>query len=147
MYCSELADFTTRNLQFIKYMLGICAGNYFTEKPDIEASMSSPAPDHASLTLPKTLTIKNILDVREKILSAVDNNGELVLEIADDAQVDLSFVQLVVAARSHATQKTGRVLLARPATGELREALRRGGFLDELTPDASQFWLHQEQTL
>lgn len=109
--------------------------------------MSSPAPDHTSLTLPKTLTIKNILEAHKKILSAIDNNADIVLDIADDAQVDLSFVQLVVAARSHAAEKTGRVLLARPAAGELREALRRGGFLDELTPDAAQFWLHQEQTL
>lgn len=108
--------------------------------------MPSSLPSDVSLTLPKTLTIKNILEAQEKILSAIGNKKDTILEIAEDAQVDLSFVQLVVAARKHAEEKAGRVLLARPATGELHEALKRGGFLDEMTPDAAQFWLHQEQT-
>lgn len=72
-------------------------------------------------------------------------NSTTVLDIDAAAQVDLSFVQLVTAARKQAEARAGRILLARPATGDLYDVLKRGGFLDEMTPDAAQFWLHQEK--
>ena len=106
--------------------------------------MSSLAPGDASLTLPATLTIKNILAAQEMILDALSKNTTVVLDIDAEAQTDLSFVQLVTAARKHAEAKAGRVLLARPATGDLLDVLKRGGFLDDMTADAEKFWLHQE---
>ena len=107
--------------------------------------MSSPLPGDAPLTLPATLTIKTIVAVHEMILDFLNKNTHAVLDIDDDAQVDLSFVQLVAAARKHAESRNGRVLLARPAAGDLYDVLERGGFLDEMTPDAAHFWLHQEK--
>lgn len=107
--------------------------------------MSSTLPGDAPLTLPTTLTIKNILAVQELILDHLDNNPAAILGIDGEAQVDLSFVQLVTAARKHAESRAGRLLLARPAAGDLYDVLKRGGFLDEMTPDAAHFWLHQEK--
>jgi hypothetical protein len=107
--------------------------------------MSSPLPGDAPLTLPKALTIKNILAVREIILDFLDKNTSATLDIDAEAQADLSFVQLISAARKHAESRAGRVLLARPAAGELYDVLKRGGFLDDMTPDAAYFWLHQEK--
>lgn len=106
--------------------------------------MSSTLPGDAPLTLPNALTIKNILAAQELVLASLNNNTETVLNIEEAAQVDLSFVQLVTAARSYAQTKAGQVLLARPASGDLLDVLKRGGFLDDMTPDAAQFWLHQE---
>lgn len=107
--------------------------------------MSFTLPGDAPLTLPASLTIKNILAVQELILDFLDKNTTAILEIDEEAQVDLSFVQLVTAARKHALSRDGRILLARPATGDLYDVLKRGGFLDEMTPDAAHFWLHQEK--
>lgn len=107
--------------------------------------MSSTLPGDAPLTLPTTLTIKNILAVQELILDHLDNNSAAILDIDEEAQVDLSFVQLVTAARKHAESRAGRLLLARPAARDLYDVLKRGGFLDEMTPDAAHFWLHQEK--
>ncbi|HEV7247980.1 MAG TPA: hypothetical protein VGN93_13430 [Shinella sp.] len=107
--------------------------------------MSSTLPGDPSLTLPTTLTIKNILAVQELILDCLNRNTSAVLDIDEEAQVDLSFVQLVTAARKQAEIKAGRVLLARPAAGDLYDVLKRGGFLDDMTPDAAHFWLHQEK--
>lgn len=107
--------------------------------------MSSHLPGDAPLTLPKALTIKNILTVREIILDFLDKNTSATLHIDAEAQADLSFVQLITAARKHAESRAGRVLLARPAAGELYDVLKRGGFLDDMTPDAAHFWLHQEK--
>jgi len=106
--------------------------------------MSSPLPGDAPLTLPATLTIKNILAVQELILDFLNKNTTTVLDIDEEAQIDLSFVQLVTAARKQAGMNAGRVLLARPATGDLYDVLKRGGFLDDMTPEAAHFWLHQE---
>ncbi|WP_313524982.1 hypothetical protein [Shinella sp.] len=107
--------------------------------------MSSTLSGDAPLTLPNALTIKNILAVQEIILSNLADNPATILDIDAEAQVDLSFVQLVTAARKHAEAHTNRLLLARPATGDLYDVLKRGGFLDEMTPDAAHFWLHQEK--
>ena len=107
--------------------------------------MSSTLPGDTSLTLPATLTIKNILAVQELILDFLNRNTSAVLDIDEEAQVDLSFVQLVTAARKQAEMKAGRILLARPAAGDLYDVLKRGGFLDDMTPDAAHFWLHQEK--
>jgi len=107
--------------------------------------MSSTLPGDAPLTLPTALTIKNISAVQELILSHLNNNPATILDIDAEAQVDLSFVQLVTAARKHAASRAGRLLLARPAAGDLYDVLKRGGFLDEMTSDAAHFWLHQEK--
>lgn len=107
--------------------------------------MSSTLPGDTSLTLPTALTIKNILAVQELILDFLNKNTSAVLDIDEEAQVDLSFVQLITAARKQAEMKAGRVLLARPAAGDLYDVLKRGGFLDDMTPDAAHFWLHQEK--
>lgn len=107
--------------------------------------MSSTLPVDASLTLPNALTIKNIVTAQEIILNYLANNSTAILDIDADAQVDLSFVQLVTAARKHVGSHAGSILLARPATGDLYDVLKRGGFLDEMTPDAAHFWLHQEK--
>jgi hypothetical protein len=106
--------------------------------------MSSPLPGDAPLTLPATLTIKNILAVQELILDFLNKNTTTVLDIDEEAQIDLSFVQLVTAACKQAEMKAGQVLLARPATGDFYDVLKRGGFLDDMTPEAAHFWLHQE---
>lgn len=107
--------------------------------------MSFTLPGDPPLTLPVLLNIKNILAVQGIILDHMNNNPTTILDIDDGAQVDLSFVQLVAAARKQAEARDGRILLARPAAGDLYDVLKRGGFLDEMTPDTAHFWLHQEK--
>ncbi|QRM53177.1 hypothetical protein [Sinorhizobium sp. BG8] len=98
----------------------------------------------ASFKLPATLTIRSILDVKANILSQIDENNAISLEFEDDTQVDLSFVQLLEAARTYSQLRGKTLNLAKPASGSLLDVLRRGGFLDSISPDASKFWLHQE---
>jgi len=109
--------------------------------------MSSAASGNAILSLPESLAIKNILEIKDMISDFVNKNGKAILDIPASAQVDLSFVQLVVSARGSGGDGgdgCDRVVLARPATGALYDVLERGGFLDGMTPDAAHFWLHQE---
>ncbi len=61
-------------------------------------------------------------------------------------EVDLSFVQLVVAARESARKAGRSVTLAQPASGVLREVLERSGFIgagvDQPNSDQA-FWLKE----
>jgi hypothetical protein len=106
--------------------------------------MSSNAVTDVTLTLPETLTIRNILSIKEEIVSALENNSSVSLDIEQNAQVDLSFVQLVTSARCYADTHSKGLMLTQPAQGDFLDVLKRGGFIDDISPEAAKFWLHQE---
>lgn len=104
--------------------------NEITERPDASADQVA-------------MTIRGIQSTRGLLIQALAGTDKLTLQFPDDAPVDLSFVQLVEAARS-AAQRDGKSLsLAKPAGANIRRVLERGGFLTG-APDAARFWLHQE---
>jgi hypothetical protein len=102
-----------------------------------------PASAKNTLVFSDDLTIKAISLERERILSMVTGGGQLVVAIGTDADVDLTFVQLIVAADRTARAAGGSLALAEPATGKLLETLRRGGFVE--TPDQCAFWLKDSE--
>lgn len=90
------------------------------------------------------LTIKTVAVAHQRLVDAFgDASGALTADVADDAAVDLTFVQLVESARRTAREADLAFSLARPAAGQLRETLERGGFL--AAPDDQQFWLMQSE--
>lgn len=74
------------------------------------------------------LTIRNAEDVHAKFLEFLSQPGDLVLDVAGADEIDVSFIQLLLAARRSAREQGRALSLAAPATGPLREALVRGGF-------------------
>ena len=106
--------------------------------------MQSYTEDVPPLELSSPLNIKNIMDIHQVVLNSLSNNKETRLALDPESQVDLSFVQLMEAARTFAEQQGKSLALTSPAGGALLDVLRRGGFLDDLSPDAAKFWLHQE---
>ena len=106
--------------------------------------MSSVAPSETEILkveLEGELTIRSITELRERLLEALKSGRAVVAKIADDAVADLTFVQLIEAARRSAQAAGQTFALAGPATGPLLETLRRGGFVDSAGQRA--FWLHQ----
>jgi hypothetical protein len=85
------------------------------------------------------LTIRTIKDAYEKLSLAIADNSKTVLSVAEDATVDLIFIQLIEAGRRAAREAGRELALAAPAQGSLLETLRRGGFLE--AADHRQFWL------
>ena len=85
------------------------------------------------------LTIRAADRCRETLLSAWTDDSAVVLSIADDAAIDLTFVQLIEAGRRTAARDGRTLALASPATGSLHDVLRRGGFLE--TGESREFWL------
>jgi anti-anti-sigma regulatory factor len=90
-----------------------------------------------SLTLPRAETIRSIL------AAALDEGAPIAIDCDGATEVDVSFIQLLLAARRSAAHRGASFALAAPAAGTLRAALERGGFLIAASKDAasdSDFW-------
>lgn len=85
------------------------------------------------------LTIRAVAGAQERLVRALGEGSRIVASVVEVASVDLTFIQLIEAARRAATAVGGEVALAAPATGPLLETLRRGGFLE--AADSREFWL------
>ncbi|MDO1580512.1 STAS domain-containing protein [Rhizobium oryzicola] len=105
--------------------------------------LPSNTPVSLPLSLPGQLTIRTIAAIQEELLSALAGNGSIILDIPEDAQADLSFVQLIEAARIYAGTAGKQLSLKQPASGQVLEVLDRGGFLQDMAAEDQRFWLHE----
>jgi hypothetical protein len=107
------------------------------------AGMNIAGQNEARLRLSDNLTVRAILPVREEMLKFIDTHEDATIELSDDALIDISFIQMIEAARIYAGTAGKHITLAQPASGALLETLRRGGFLEGMSDDDAKFWLHQ----
>jgi hypothetical protein len=94
-----------------------------------------------SVELSGELTIRSIGDVRIRMIDALKDHAAVTTKVADDAAVDLTFVQLMESARRTARDAGKAFSLAAPAAGALLETLERGGFLAGDDTARREFWL------
>jgi len=99
--------------------------------------------EFATIEFVGELNIRSVSDAHRRLAEAMAGPGAVAADVAADASVDLSFVQLIESARRTARESGGPFRLARPADGALREILERGGFL--AAPADRQFWLMQAE--
>ncbi|WP_304163841.1 STAS domain-containing protein [Phenylobacterium aquaticum] len=92
-----------------------------------------------SVELPTELNIRAITEVHAQLREALKSDAPVVVTVPLDATTDLTFVQLMEAARRSSAERGGALSLSRPADGGLLETLRRGGFLE--AAESRQFWL------
>ena len=85
------------------------------------------------------LTIRSMANVHRQLLDAFAGHSSVTGRVADDAAVDLTFVQLIESARRSARDDGKTFRLASAATGSLLETLERGGFLADA--ERRDFWL------
>lgn len=91
-----------------------------------------------------TLCVSDIRASYSTLTEAMDGLLSIQLAIPADATVDLSFLQLIEAARQRAAEQGKSLSLLEPAGGELRRALDRSGLLTAATVADRSFWLHEE---
>lgn len=96
----------------------------------------------AALTWQDGLTLRTISKHCDDLLLALSQKSTVVIDISDDQQVDLSLIQLIESARIFASTSGKKLTLVKPATGQLLDALERGGFLHNISPEDASFWLH-----
>ncbi len=89
------------------------------------------------------VTLQTVESIHTQLL-ALEDRSVVTIDCSAATEVDVSLVQLILAARTTA-QQTGRaVVLAQPADGALLETLERGGFLSaspDEPVDLRRFWL------
>lgn len=98
----------------------------------------------SKLKLEKRANIRNITDIHSALYSSLQDNGEVELDTGACAEVDLSLIQLIEAARVYARTAGKPFRLAAPVTGEVEAALRRAGFLENASGEDRRFWYHEE---
>jgi anti-anti-sigma regulatory factor len=101
------------------------------------------SPKSTQVSLPVNLTIRAAATTHAQLLEALETNDETVIALEDDAHIDTSFIQMLEAARAYAKANNKQVSLLQPASAELLDILRRAGFLDGMSDEDAQFYLHQ----
>lgn len=96
------------------------------------------------LSLASPLTIRRADAIGGALLAAMHDSTVVSLDLPEDGSFDLSFVQVVEAARIHARAQGKHLSLATPASGPLLALLEGTGFLSN--PDSSSFWVHSGET-
>lgn len=102
------------------------------------------APD--KLTFSDPLTVRFIGSHQDALLGALVGHAAVELSLSPDAACDLSFLQLLEAARIYAGTAGRDLRLSRPADGSLLDLLQRSGFLSAMTAEDRRFWLHEGVT-
>jgi ABC-type transporter Mla MlaB component len=93
------------------------------------------------------LTVRTVALIHERLLAALRQFPSVTVDLSRAGEIDLSFIQLLLAARKSAAASGKRLSLARPAEGALRDALVCAGLIasadDQPTADQA-FWLNKE---
>ncbi len=98
-----------------------------------------------TVALSSALTIRTVQSIRDLLLAGLSSAGALVVDIPQDAECDLSFVQLMESARVFAHTHDKIITLRNPASNGLLSILERGGFTTEMDPSDRFFWFHERQ--
>ncbi len=94
------------------------------------------------LALNGVLTMRRADELLGLLRAAVAQHDWLQLDCAAAEEVDLTFLQLLIAARASAAATGRRVTLSAPPAGVLAEALARAGFVpvSDAAPTGPGFW-------
>jgi len=87
--------------------------------------------------------VRTVGKLHTQLKDALGSGTGVCLRLAANADVDLTFVQLVEAARSVTICDGEGIALETPASDGLRSILERGGFLKSIASRA--FWLHEKE--
>ena len=97
--------------------------------------------NHNLISFVSDVTVANITQAYDELGAALRQDGAVVVDLDDVTEIDLTFVQLIEAARRKAAETGRDFTLRHPAQGAVLEVLNRGGFLDDATSDRAKFWL------
>jgi ABC-type transporter Mla MlaB component len=96
------------------------------------------------VALEGALTVRCAEAVRATLRSALEQEGDIAIDCAEASEADLSFVQLLFAARASAVHRGKTIALAAPVSGVLLDTLTRAGFRAVAEPaigDTETLWI------
>jgi hypothetical protein len=89
------------------------------------------------------LNIRAINDQHQSLMAKIDECQSLLLNVPQNAEIDVSFLQLIESARLYAASLGKSFSLDRPADHALLDILSRAGWLSETNHEIRKFWLHE----
>ena len=97
----------------------------------------------AGVAMPAALTIREAERIQSQLLQAVREQEKIVVDCGAATDIDLSFVQLILAARKSAAALGKTLTVIPPASGALQDILWRTGILPSPAgplPAEQSFW-------
>jgi len=94
------------------------------------------------IAAPASVTVRSVAAFGRDLAVAFDAGEHFSLDIDALVEADLSFVQLLHAARAHLATEGKSIRLARPAGPAVTALLERAGFLADPAPADIDFWFH-----
>ena len=92
------------------------------------------------------MTIATIGQFHQELAAEFASLGRVEIEVDDEAEFDLTLIQLIESARRTASQNNSSLTLTSPASGALLAMLERGGFVPQGAVESRKFWLHEDMT-
>jgi ABC-type transporter Mla MlaB component len=110
--------------------------------------MTDPNSGVARISLDGALTVRGVENVHADLAAALQQHAMVIVDCSAATEIDLSLIQLLLAARRTAQRAAKTLLLAGADNAALRTALLRGGFVPA-APDCdpggvgpdTEFWL------
>lgn len=106
--------------------------------------MKKKGSKHGRIVLKGALTLRTIDETQAALRDGLARHATIEIDCAEATEIDLAGIQILLAARKTALNAKKTFALSAPASGPLREALLRGGFLGDATDStapADSFWL------
>lgn len=103
--------------------------------------MASNLAKTCTLQLRGELTIKTAAETHRTLTKACGEAHQIVIDLADCGETDLTLVQMILAARRFAEREGKTLRLSAPLAASLQHDLARGGFL---SANDSAFWTAKE---
>lgn len=92
--------------------------------------------------VPAIVTTASVSPFAAELAAQLEQNDAIELDLAAVTEADVSFLQLVCAAR-HQAERDGKSLrLALPVQDDLAALLERAGFLTDIASADRTFWFH-----
>lgn len=101
------------------------------------------------LTLEGPSTVRNAEAVHSQLTGFLKRRRNIEIDCSQVTEIDLTFVQLLIAARKTAHQMGKTLVMSEPATGSLRDVLSQCGLLsktDGADGDERAFWLNRRES-
>ena len=86
-------------------------------------------PESAAVSFDGVLSIRNVESARRILLDALHHNAAVAIDLGAAESIDLSFIQLLLAARLSAVRAGKRLTVALPPGPVLGATLMQGGFV------------------
>ena len=95
-----------------------------------------------SITCAASVSLRTVESLRLALLDSFSQDSAIEVDASAVADADLSFIQLIEAARVHAKSHDISFRLTSPANAVVTALLTRAGFLAESKADDIDFWFH-----